>query len=269
MLASLLISLFAVQEPTPQTPPAGADAAKPVAAVHADKPVPELDAAAARSALDAFSKAQKGATSMAQKSRALEALAEGSHATLVAPLVKLVETEKSVVLKKRAAELLGNQPATAANPAIVKLLAKAKVTEQLPVCAELVRGLARTDYQGTQWKAIEPLFEADFAVERVPVQEAILDLATKKLEAQALPLLLRHLDEPIPSDVDGAANPPKEYWEARWKSWSVWRSRVKDAVFAITGQRFSTAAEAKTWLDKNPLQKQKERDAKQEDRARK
>ena len=83
--------------------------------------------------------------------------------------------------------------------------------------------------------------------------EAMLELAKEHQEPKALPLLLRHLDEPTPANVDAADNPPKEYWEARWKSWSAWRAKVAEAVFAITGQRFSSAQEAKAWLAKNKL----------------
>ena len=255
MLAWLLTSLFAAQDPAP--PATGQDPGNAAPAVAAEgttaRPAVAWDDEQAKAALDAFAKTLKGATSMATKSRALEALAEGTHASLVAPLAKLVETEKSIVLRKRAAELIANQPAAAASAAIEKLLAKPKVTEQSAVAAELVRGLSRCDYDSRQWKSLEPLFERDFTVERVPLQEAVLDLAMAKAEAAALPLLLRHLDEPVPSNVDHAENPPKEYWEARWKSWSVWRSKVKEAVFAITGQRFSTLPEAKAWLDRNPL----------------
>jgi hypothetical protein len=33
----------------------------------------------------------------------------------------------------------------------------------------------------------------------------------------------------------------------------VWKGKVKDALFALTGQRFTTAAKAQAWLKKNPL----------------
>jgi hypothetical protein len=85
------------------------------------------------------------------------------------------------------------------------------------------------------------------------VQEAILELVIAHKETQALPMLLRNTDEPAPANVEAADNPPAEYWEARWKSWAVWKGKVKDALFELTGQRFTTAAEAQAWLKKNPL----------------
>ena len=36
------------------------------------------------------------------------------------------------------------------------------------------------------------------------------------VQKKAWKLLVRHIDEPVPEDVDAAANPPAEYWERRW-----------------------------------------------------
>jgi hypothetical protein len=87
----------------------------------------------------------------------------------------------------------------------------------------------------------------------VPLQEAILGLAAQHKEKQSIELLLDNIDEPVPQNVDAANNPPASYWEARWKAWKAWREKVKDALFALTGQRFGSAAEARVWLAKNPL----------------
>jgi hypothetical protein len=76
-------------------------------------------------------------------------------------------------------------------------------------------------------------------------------LAKNHKELEALDLLLENLDEPAPANVDDPSNPPAEYWEMRWKAWRSWRDDVKEALFAITGQRFNTSAEAREWLDKN------------------
>jgi hypothetical protein len=245
MLVPLLSSVLLWQDPKPPAPAAPAPAAAPAA------PAP-WDDKQAKAALDEWQKLSKGNASMADKNRGLDRLAEGSHKLLVAPLAKVVEADKSVVLKKRAAALITYQPAADANAAIRRLLKNAKVVDQPGVVAELVRGLPRCGYDKTQWGELADLFERDFAAERVPLQEAILDLVIATKEVQAIPLLLRHVDEPIPENVEAQDNPPQEYWEARWKAWAVWRAKVKDALFAVTGQRFSTAAEAKEWLKKNP-----------------
>jgi hypothetical protein len=190
---------------------------------------------------------------MGERSRALEKLAPGSHASLVALLSDVIEKDQSIVLRKRAAQLLANQPANAANAALRKLLKDQKVVSQPVVAAELVRALARCGYDSKQWSDVEKLFDQGYEAERVPLHEAVLDLVVEHKEKKAVELLLRNLDEPGTDDVEHPDNPPAEYWEARWKAWAVWRGKVKDALFAITGQRFSTTAEARAWLKQNPL----------------
>lgn len=252
MLATLVACLFAAQDPKPAPAPLPA-ADKPSAAAPAPAPTVEAwDDKTAKAAVDEWTKLAKGNPSMADKNRGLAALAEGSNKLLVKPLVAVVETDKSIVLRKRAAELLANQPKAEANAAIRKLLKGGKAAAYPTVVAELVKGLSRCGYEPSQWNEIDGLFEREYHVDRVVVQEAILELVIAHKETQALPMLLRNTDEPAPASVDAADNPPAEYWEARWKSWAVWKGKVKDALFAVTGQRFTTAAEAQAWLKKNP-----------------
>ena len=259
MLAALLSSLLSWQEPTPPAKPvdpapapAPAQAQAPAPAAPA-RPVEAWDDKTAKAAVDEWNKLMKGTPSMAEKSKALDRLAAGANKLLVKPLAQVVETDKSLVVRKRAAELLAQQPATDANPALRKLLKSDKLRNAPAVLAEVVRGVARSSYQRGQWGDLKDLFEREYHVERVPLQEAVLDLVIQHKEKDALDMLLGHIDEPTPVNVDDGSNPPQEYWEARWKSWSVWRGKVKDAIYAITGQRFSTAAEAKAWLKKNPV----------------
>lgn len=253
MFAALLFTALHFQEPTPPAPaPQDKPAATPAAPVEPPRVVEAWDDKVAKAAADELAKVLKGTPSMNEKNKALEALASGSNKLLLKPLATMVETDKSVVIRKRAAELIANQPAADANGTIRKLLKSPKVGGQPAVLAELVRALSRCGYQPAQWAEIGDLFEREYSAERVPLQEALLKLVETHKEARALPMLLRNLDEPVPSDEHAADNPPAEYWEARWKAWQAWREKVKDALFAITGQRFSTAAEAQAWLQKNP-----------------
>lgn len=246
MLALALTGLLGFQDPPRPADPPPAPASAPATAVAWDDPT-------AKQALDEFGKLMKGTPTLAEKSRALELFAGGSHKALVKPLAQAIETDKSVVVRKRAAELLAHQPRAEATATIRRLLKHPRVGSVPAVMGELIRGLARAGYERSMWADVGDLFERDFHPDRVPIQEAVLDLVVAHQEKQALPLLLRNLDEPAPENVDDPSNPPAEYWEARWKCWSAWRGKVKDALFAITGQRFSTAAEAKAWLKKNPL----------------
>lgn len=249
MLACLLMSLLPWQDPPP-VPAPKTDSPAPTAKA---RMLEVLDDKAAKKVASEFEKAVRGGASMADKTRALDRLDGTSHALLVKPLATVVEKDKSLVIRKRAAMLLKDQPKTDAMATIRKLVKSPRVQTQPGVLAELVRGLSHCGYESKLWPEIADLFEVDYAAERVPLQEALLDLVTAHKEQQAVDLLLRNLDPPAPEDVDHKDNPPQEYWEARWKAWSAWKTKVKEALFAITGQRFSTASEAKAWLQKNPL----------------
>lgn len=251
MLAATIAFALAFQDPAPAGKPASPE---PVAAKPAPAAVTALDDKTAKQKLDEFTKVQKAANSLVDKNRALELIAGGSHKTFVKPLAAIVEADKLVVIRKRAAELLAAQPAADANPAIRKLLKAAKVGAYPTVQAELVKGLAQCGYDKAHWADIADLFEREYQLERVTLQEAILDLVARHREKQAVDMLLRNLDEPAPSgDVHAGENPPAEYWEARWKSWKAFRPKVQETLFVLTGQRFSEAKEAKAWLQKNPL----------------
>jgi len=254
MLVALLMSLFLCQDPPPSPAPAPAEQQPaPAAPAEPAKPVEIWDDKTAKAAVDQFNKSMKATASMNERNKALESLAAGSNKLLLRPLAEVVEMDKSVVLKKRAAELLASQPAADANKTILKLLKNSRATSNHAVTAELIRALSRCGYVGPQWSQIDAMFERDYSTERIPVQEAMLELVEKHKERQALALLLRNLDEPKAANVDDASNPPAEYWEARFKAWRAWRAKVKDALFAITGQRFSTSQEAAAWLKQNPL----------------
>ncbi len=249
MLSLLAASLFVWQEPEPRPDP------KPAAEAPAAPAVEVWDDKTARANVRAFAKVMKARPGMGERQRALAQLLGGSNPRLIKPLAEVVAKDASVVIRKQAVTLLANQPADKANGVIRRLLADGDVTENPQVHAELIRALSRCGYEPKHWDELDldRAFGA-YGPERVPVHEAILDLVVAHEEKRALPLLLNNLDEPIPENVDDATNPPADYWKARWQSWAVWRGRVKDALFAVTGQRFSTADEAKAWLEKNKIE---------------
>ncbi|MEZ6037194.1 MAG: hypothetical protein R3F29_06915 [Planctomycetota bacterium] len=252
MLALLFTSLFLLQDPAP----------KPADQQGRSEPAPTApnsqevwDDRTAKAKLKDFDKQWKAKPSMGERKRLLDELGQGHNKLLVKSLAKVVETDESVVIRKHAVDLLLTQPTDELGPALTKLLGDGKVTANAAVQAALIRGVAKSCYTSKQWSALAEVFESDYETERVPVHEAILDLVIQHKEAQAVPMLLRNFDEPSPKDVNGGENPPAEYWKARWHSWSAWRPKVKEALFAITGQQFADVAEAKAWLDKNPLPK--------------
>jgi hypothetical protein len=208
----------------------------------------------AKQKVKAFRKALKAKkVSMADRKRALTELKGGISTHLVKPLAKFIETDSSIVLKREAVEMLGDQTGKRTKKAVLDLLGNARVTGNPQVHAGLIRALGRSDYTSKDWKEIADVFESDYDTERVPVHEAILELVRRHKEKQAIPLLLNNMDEPSAKNVDAADNPPAEYWKARWHSWAAWKTKVKEAMKAITGQDFGSAKEARAWLKKNPL----------------
>ena len=248
MLALLFTFAILCQDPTPQ---GGAPAAPTAPASAEPMPLAALDDKAAKAVVDAFNKAAKGKRSMNERMKSVEELGQGANKAFVKPLASIVENDESLVVRKRAATLLSLQPAPDSTKALRALLKSKKLETAPAVMADVVNGLARSGYDTTMWPELETLFAGDYAAERVGLQEAILGLVVRHKEAKAAKLLLENLDEPIPADEHDPSNPPAEYWKARWYAWKAWREKVKDGLFAITGQRFSTAAEAKAWLDKN------------------
>jgi hypothetical protein len=247
MLALCLTTLVLAQDPgtaekTP--PPAAADAVL----------VKDLTYKEAKAALASFkaSFGGKSPTTLAQRMEAVEELAKGRHDSFVKPLQDLVVRDKAISVRRAAAKALGDQPTKKARPAILRLIENPTVKREPLLLADLIGSLDRAGYDSKRdWKKIDGLFEREYGEEYVPLQKALLALITGKKEKQAVDLLLRNLGEPIPVDVDAASNPPAEYWERRWKAWQVWRQDVKHALLVITGQRFSTAKEARAWLRKN------------------
>lgn len=251
-LGVVLATCMVAQDPKPKPAPGK----QPVeASAEKDKPTDGkarvVDDKAAKAIVDGWAKV-KGKGTFEAKLAAIEQIGSARHRTFVSMLKAVVVDEKSDVLKQRAAALLVEQAPAEALPVCKKLLGDPKV-EDPAVLAELVRGVHTHGYDKTCWPMLEPLFERSFAQGFVPLQMALLDIAQREREKQAVPLLLRHLDEPAPADVHAADNPPAEYWEARWKAWQAWRPKVQDALLAITGQRFEKAEDAKQWLKKNPL----------------
>lgn len=217
----------------------------------------------ARQKIQEFQKTLKPKrVSMVIRKKALDTLSGGVSQQLIKPLQQFIEKDSSIMLKKQALAMLSDQPKERVKPVILKMLKNHRLTANPQVEAGLVNALSLAGYDSGDWKPIKNVLESDYDNERIPVHEALLELVKKHQEIQAIPMLLRNLEEPSPANVDVKENPPAEYWKARWHAWAVWKGKVKDALFAVTGQRFSTAKEAKAWLKKNPIKKRKKQNKK-------
>lgn len=247
VLASLLLAATLGQAPpappAKDTPPAASVEPAAFTAVRFS------DAEAAKAIADFKALPKKAA--LADRVAAVQALARGTHDTLVPVLDKIVRRDGSVVVRKTAAEALAWQPQKKAYAAVVALLDSKEVAECTELIEPLVTALARVGYSDKDWPRLDAFFRAGYGPERTGLQRAIIQLAAQHKEKLAIPVLLENLDEPKPTDIHGASNPPAEYWEARWKAWRVWRDDLKTAVQQITGQKFASAEEARAWLRVN------------------
>lgn len=252
MLSLTVAMLLLCQDPAPAPAPAEQGKQEQSSQASEARKVETWDDKVARAKIKAFEKAVKPKkVSMKERKDALDSLAGGSNERLVKPLAKFIEKDESVTLRRQAVEMLGDQPDKEARSAILKLLKNPRVVGNPQVQAGLIASLSRSGYESGDWSEIEDVLESDYDTERVPAHEALLELVAAHKEKQAIPMLLRNIDEPSPENVDAANNPPASYWKARWHSWAAWRNKVKDALFAITGQRFTTRKEAEQWLKEN------------------
>ena len=277
MIALSLAALLAIQDPgsTPpapnppgeqqrETPPVEPDEPKaeqkpaeqkPAEQKPTEQPAPAevWDDRRARDEIKAFSKVIKVKNqSLQQRLAAVAALGKGSNAKLVDPLAKLIVDDQPITVRRAAADALAHQPPRETKRAVARLLGDRSLDGLPQVQASLVRAFGKAEYEpGRDWQVLDGLFERAYDADRVTLQQAVLELVEEHAEVEAIDLLVANLGEPIPADPHAPSNPPAEYWEARWKAWQIWRGDVKDALFAITGQRFSNSKEAGEWLDKN------------------
>ena len=253
MLASLLLTAVAVtsasldlasaQEPVTASKPSSRAAAPAIKA---------LNPREAAATLATFKAANKDKDrSLTKRLAAIEALGKGSHQKLIKPLQTAVKKERQLTVRRAAAKALGHQPEKPAHKVIVKLLKDREILREPQLTAELIGSLSTAGYRrGKDWDLVEGMFEKDFASSHVAKQRAIIELAKAHAEVDAVDLLIRHIDEPAPVDPEALDNPPAEYWKARWHAWQAWREPVSDALFTITGLRFSTQAEARARVRK-------------------
>ena len=200
--------------------------------------------------------------------KAVELLGRHSNVHLVQPLLKIVKTDKAKTIRQAAVKALGEQPSRRARPALMHLIEQANIRKEPSFSAALVRAVGKNSYIQKDWREFRKMFEKTIDVPNAAAMHlAILEVAGQHREVEAVDYLMRHIDEPIPVNVDSASNPPASYWEARYKNWQKWRPQVIESLFKITGQRFGNAKEAKIWWIANA--KSLTREVKKEKSARK
>ncbi len=210
---------------------------------------PKADKKEARAMLKAFKKnLSRAARSPLVRREVVQALVQKAHPSFVAPLEKLARRDKSKLVRAAAVEALGKLDFPATRKALLRILGGKGLTKDPLVLLAGLDALDRLGYHPVFFQTLSDLFEKtwDMASPGVP-QQKIIRLFAKGKEKRAFRLLVDHLDEPRPADVNSASNPPASWWEKRWKAWRYWRGDVKAALREITGVEFSRAEFYKKW----------------------
>lgn len=258
------------QDPDPGKGKAGGKAVQEATAKKEANTLETWDDKKAKAALDEFKNEYKSKATEKEKLDALDKLSSGKSSKLVKPLVNIVKTErKHDSCRIRAAELLGNQDNMRRH--LLALITDAKIKRTPEVLAALISAYSKGSYDGKDWKDFKQLFEQYIIDRRYPnVQKAIVRMIGDNKELGGLDILVEHIEYPRPAWVDDPNNPPESYWEARYKNWEKWRDDVKESMFKITGERFTTIKQAKEWVSKNRKRlEQEQRKAEMEARKQK
>jgi hypothetical protein len=243
---------LAAPAPVRADPPAMGEAPPPPATAPAsDPPLRALTDAEAAPLLEGLKKAAKAKTP-ADALPAFEALAGVTHPDLEAALAKhLGHPLREVAI--RAATEIGRRPSPKTGATLWKGWSLALNDKRPDVRGGILAamGAAKAPLDGKQYDEVAALWKRAADVPSlVGVATYFRAIATDKRPCR---LLAEWLDEPrAGGDPKDGANPPAEWWEARWKLWSAIKGLVAEALKAITGQTFHTTDEAKEWFKKNP-----------------
>lgn len=242
-MAAAAVLLAVILLPSPQQP---AEAATTKAA---PKPVPVADRQEEKDMLRQFKDLYaKKKAALAQRLQGIELLATKQSEKFVLELKKVIDRDPEQLVRAEAAKVLGKQRFDKTNAVVLASLEKAREKQDQIVSLALLDAVEELGYDRKYFDELSKLFEAETTEARV--QQRIVKLFDTAKDKQAFKLLVDNLDEPYPDDIHGADNPPAEYWERRWKNWSVWKTDVAAALKNLTGVEFKEAEFYKRWVRK-------------------
>jgi len=187
-----------------------------------------------------------------------------SHESFVKPLLKMLTHEQSKVAD-RAADILAVQQVEdeKERAKLAKTIWKEgwsdrknrgryTVQGRTLVAAVKLEGGGELDEKrfgdvDRMWRAIVGDPQEAWADALISVCEYVRLTKDKRL----CRLLAEEIDEPIATAVDAPSNPPKEWWERRWKMWRPVKAEAVEALEVLTGQSFKDTASAKAWFQEN------------------
>lgn len=199
--------------------------------------------------LEGLKKALK-AKVLSEAAPALDALAGVTHPDLEPALAKLLGHNLADVAA-RAARAMGERAGDKTAATLWKAWASPANERRVDVRAAILDAFAtmKAPLDPKQYAQVERLFtDAASPAAMDAVTRYFAAVATDKRPCKALALWL---DEPSPANVHDGSNPPKEWWEARWKLWTKTRPGAVAALKAITGQEFESSEQARAWFAAN------------------
>ncbi|MFQ5503398.1 MAG: hypothetical protein ACE5F1_01215 [Planctomycetota bacterium] len=174
----------------------------------------------------------------------VEALMKVQHRSLVPILKNVILKDPQIPVRAKGASAMLAQPRHFAVPAAITLLKESRVQREGNVSAPLIRLLSHYGTTRSVWKELR----GDFLRFGTVAKIALLQSIGERRDWDGLDLLLRHMDEPAPANVDDPSNPPASYWEQRWKDWQKFKPHLMTAVGQLLGKSFSSRKEAEEWI---------------------
>ena len=254
LLALWLCPPVFAEDPEPADP--GADEAE-----EPPEPVPTAEAQRLAKLLDRAAKRRKAADVLP----VLEELANRSHASFVKPLSKMLKHESSKVALAAADALQAQRPANEKDrKKLLKAIWKTGWHDRANKRRYVVQGRIPL-IEGTITK--KPIDEKSFKeVKRMwarvlgdpkeryaPALISVCEYVALVKDKRFCRLLAEEIDDPTAADiaVNSPSNPPREWWERRWKMWKPMKAPVVEALEELTGQSFKSTKVAKEWFKEN------------------
>ncbi|MCB9881521.1 MAG: HEAT repeat domain-containing protein [Planctomycetes bacterium] len=210
-------------------------------------PVPEASKDEARDMLKDFKKGYGKKSSLGERLRAVEKLGKKRHEKFVSELSKVLDKDPDGLVRAEAAKSMAAQRSPKAGAALLDALKKVDTEKDQVVLLAILENLVDVGYSSRFFDPLSTMFLNEKTT--ASVQQKIIQVFDQVKEKRAFRLLVDHLDEPIPEDVDDPSNPPAAWWEARWKRWSVWRYDVRKALKNLTGIRLENSKLYRKWAE--------------------
>ncbi len=188
----------------------------------------------------------------------LEKIEDLAHKEFEKPLLKLLKHPSSLVAMKAAEMWEWRNHKKVAKKVWSATFGDRKVNKQrFAVNAAVLKswpraGLTISDKDFRDIKGAWRWIVGNPNPANAPALTAIAEYVELARDKRLCRQLAEELDEPGTNvSANDPANPPKAWWERRWKLWKAAKPAVVSALMELTGKEFDKTAEAKKWFEDN------------------